>query len=482
MTGGRLSKTATLYARVSSAEQARPDATSVEQQLDRGASYADAMGWEVVERVRDDGITGSTSLAERPEGRRLLATDSEVVIFWSMDRFTRSASKGLADIEALEERGVSLVFVKEAIDTSTPSGRLFRTMLAAFAEFEREQIRDRNMSGRFGAAEKGRWAGGQLPFGYTLDEDGAIVIDPEEAEVIRKVFSLRVEGRSMPDIARHLNQRTQMTPRDRYDRRTGRKTLARFSPGSVRSYLLQTAYKGEPIVRDIAPAKGAEPRSFSYPAPVIIDPVEWERAQGSLVGRRIPDGAGEHRHTYGLSGRVKHAHPDLHTPPGFYGFVRGGRFYRCDAARSKPGRPANCPGIGLTRNRRKATAIDADWVEGSVLLWVLDNLGTPAMEVEGTGERDPAADENPPRGSGEWRGRLREEALAGAARTGPLSPWAVGELAHLADALDITAVLSEGDDYKHPTITLEVGNEEVHSRLGDWTLRWKLPSRPGVGE
>lgn len=524
------------------------------------------MGWDVVERYVDDGISGATSLNERPQGKRLLATTANVVIFWSMDRFTRSASRGLRDIEALEAGGTSLVFVKEAIDTSTPSGRLFRTLLAAFAEFERETIRDRNMSGRYGAAEKGRWATGRVPFGYRLDPDGDIVIDEAEAEVVRKVFALRREGRSIPDIAAFLNKKTSMAPRTRKDRRTGTAIPSRFSAGSVAFYLRNPAYRGDPIERSIAAAKGAAPQVFYFPVPAIVSAVDWEAAQAPLVGRRPVEGAGEKRRLYALSGRLFHGHQDRETPSTMYGHTRAlndtrVRYYRCSDSRSRPHKdPAFCPGLGRTPNGKDATSIDASWVEGAVLLWTLDNLGTPAqvvrflenterrltpaisiseaeeelarvqarrerwlglytdgliekaevdvqlraiavevaalerildghtvaiearervaltlgqllaLEVEDTDDQDPHADETPPRGSAEWRHKMRAEAISAYRRIAPLSEWAVEETRYLAEALDLSVVLSTGEDYLHPTLALEVGNEVIDQHLGGRTL------------
>ena len=561
MTTSTSTKRAALYARVSSAEQARPDATSIDQQLDRGANYAAAMTWDVVERISDDGITGSTSLSERPQGRKLLYLDTDVIIFWSMDRFTRSAARGLADIEVLEAKGISLVFVKEAVDTSTPSGRLFRTMLAAFAEFERETIRDRNMSGRFGGAEKGRWVSGQLPFGYGRDDNGDIAIREDEAEVVRKIFALRIEGLSMPAIAEHLNKKTDMRPRKRFNRRTGRIIPARFSPGSIKTYLSNEAYAGVPIERSIAPSKGAEAQTFYWETPAIVAMEDWHAAQASFLGRRP---AGDKRALYALSMRVSHKHPDAETPVSMFGVrLRRGRLYRCEASRRSG---MGCPGLGQTTNHRRATSIDAGWVEGSVLLWVIENLGTPSQVVafldaterrltpaisireaneelarikarrerwlglytDGLIERgeldlqlqaitveeaavqrvlvshtaaslsrntiaktlgelltmtittedgaDPAADEDPPRGSAEWRHRLRVEAIEAATRQGNLSAWAVEEAAHLITTLDITAVLSESDDYRRPVVTLEVGYEDVNRFLGGCSPRFRLTS------
>lgn len=272
-------KTAVVYARVSTAEQAL-DATSLDDQVERGEAYAKAMGWEVIGSVVDRGATGASALADRRMGKKLFTTEADVIITWSIDRFTRSAYKGLADIEALESAGKSLVFVKEAVDTSTPSGRLFRTMLTAFAEFEREQIRDRSMSGRFGAAEADKWPSGSLPYGYLFHpDDGDIVEDHSEATAIRLAFELRdTVGWGFAKIAEALNDQG-FHPRPRRDRSTGEMRTGQFSAGSIQTYITNEAYKGSGIKRNLSATLGGKRKVFTYPAPAIVTEDRWTRSQ-----------------------------------------------------------------------------------------------------------------------------------------------------------------------------------------------------------
>ena len=272
-------KTAAVYARVSTAEQA-VDATSLDDQVERCEAYAKAMGWDVIATYIDKGATGASALADRKQGKLLFGSGADVIITWSIDRFTRSAYKGLTDIENLEQAGKSLVFVKEAVVTSTPSGRLFRTMLTAFAEFEREQIRDRSMSGRFGAAEAEKWPSGSLPYGYLFHpDDGDIVIDHSEAVAIKAAFTLRVEhGWGFAKIAEHLNEGG-YHPRPRMDRSTGKQRVGKFSAGSIQTYITNEAYKGAGITRNLSATLGGKKKTFTYPAPAIVDERRWDAAQ-----------------------------------------------------------------------------------------------------------------------------------------------------------------------------------------------------------
>ena len=274
-----------LYARRSGSE----DNTSIQKQIEAGQREAERItGFTpaayVAKTYVDVGVSGATPFNERPEGR-LLMRDArrgkfDTVIFYSLDRFTRSTAAGLADFETMEdEYGLTLVFAKENIDTSTPSGKLFRTMLAAFAEFERDTIRDRHMAGRHLAAKSGQgWSTGAPPYGYLLNADGYLSIREDEAEVVRTMFEMRSIGMTLREIANHLNEHG-IEPRRRYSKHTGNPIAQVFGSGSVHAYLKQTAYKGDPITRRISPAFGQPAEVFEYPVPAIISEALWKKAQ-----------------------------------------------------------------------------------------------------------------------------------------------------------------------------------------------------------
>ena len=377
-----------IYARVSSAEQARPDATSIKKQLDAGLLEAERLRAfgdevEVVKQYADEGVSGAKPFEDRPQGFQLLLDAKrgkfDTVVFFSLDRFTRNATKGLADFERMEDDlGLNLIFAKENIDTRQASGKLFRTILAAFAEFERDTIRDRNMAGRYGKAKKGKgWATGMPPFGFRVGEDGDLEEEPDEADIIRQMFTMRANGASMPTIARELN-RQGLKPRERTDSKTGEPIPASFSPGSVNGYLKNDAYKGTPIARHIRPSKNQPPEEFLFPVPEIVPPKIWEKANAHSPSH-VPN-AGSKQNPYALSGRLWHVHTD-DTSATMYGTTRKTaagktRFYRCSASRERPGQEASCTGLGEAYGQ-EMTAVQSDWIESQALLWMLDMLSTP---------------------------------------------------------------------------------------------------------
>ena len=166
---------AATYARVSTQEQADPG-TSLDTQRDRTRAYVDAQGWELVAEYVDEGVSGAAD--RRPDLDRLMGEcrdgNVDVIVVAKLDRFTRS-SRHLANAMAeLEDLGVGFASLAESVDSTTASGRMFRTLLGAFAEFERERITERMMEGHRRIIEAGGWTGGPPPFGYRAVSSGTM--------------------------------------------------------------------------------------------------------------------------------------------------------------------------------------------------------------------------------------------------------------------------------------------------------------------
>ena len=182
---------------------------------------------------------------ERPELDRLLADAKagklDVVIFPSIDRAGRSV-KDIIEIDAmLRDAGVDIIFLREGIDTSTPTGELFRNIMAAVAQFEGRLIYERMSKGKRRKAAKGGYTGGWLPYGYRLN-DGRVVVVPKEAAVVERVFRWRAEGRTFASICGRLNSNGTKTKRNgKWRVSTVRGMLAN------RFYTGRTEFEGELI-------------------------------------------------------------------------------------------------------------------------------------------------------------------------------------------------------------------------------------------
>ena len=134
------------YARVSTQEQ----------NLDRQMDALKAAGCE---KIFQEKITGTK--ADRPEYVRLLDTlrEGDTLIIDSFSRLSRSTKELLDVVERLNGAGVNLISIKEKLDTTTPTGKLMLTMLAALSQFERDLIAERTMDGLKAARARGRKGG-----------------------------------------------------------------------------------------------------------------------------------------------------------------------------------------------------------------------------------------------------------------------------------------------------------------------------------
>ena len=152
-----MTKRAAIYVRVSTDKQ------TVENHLRELRHLAERRGWEVVEEYRDAGISGAKGRNDRPGLDRMLKDAQrrrfDVVMAWAIDRLGRSLIDLLRTIQTLEACGVDLYLDQQAIDTTTPVGKLMFQVTGAFAEFERSMIRQRVHAGLKRAVEAGKRLG-----------------------------------------------------------------------------------------------------------------------------------------------------------------------------------------------------------------------------------------------------------------------------------------------------------------------------------
>src|SRR6204780_4446032 len=149
----RKPRRAALYLRVST------DGQTVDNQRLALEAVCEQRGWQVVQVYTDNGISGAKGRNQRPGLDALLKDASrgrfDVVMGWALDRLGRSLLDLLDTLGELEAAGVALVLHEQAIDTTTPAGRMFFQITGAFAEFERAMIRSRVRAGLDRAKARG---------------------------------------------------------------------------------------------------------------------------------------------------------------------------------------------------------------------------------------------------------------------------------------------------------------------------------------
>ncbi len=161
-------KRAALYVRVST------DRQTVENQIAALAKVAEARGWQIVQTYSDQGISGAKGRKDRA-GLDAMLNDAQrgkfdVVMAWAIDRIGRSLVDLLGTIETLKACSVDLYLDQQAIDTTTPSGRLMLQMTGAFAEFERAMIQARIHAGLKRAVANGKTLGRPLNDPAAIDK------------------------------------------------------------------------------------------------------------------------------------------------------------------------------------------------------------------------------------------------------------------------------------------------------------------------
>jgi site-specific DNA recombinase len=192
------------YVRVSSEEQV--ENYSIPQQKEMIENYCKVRSWNLIKIYGDGGFTGANT--ERPALNEFLdnAGAYDAVVVYKIDRFSRSQKDMLNMIEVLKEKGCKFVSIQENFDTSTPLGMAMLGILAAFAQLEREQIKERMSLGRKGRTQKGLWrAGSNVPTGYDYI-DGHLVIREDEAVQIRKIFELFLKGWTINAIKEYMHE------------------------------------------------------------------------------------------------------------------------------------------------------------------------------------------------------------------------------------------------------------------------------------
>ena len=184
-----------IYTRKSSEEGLDQDFNSLDAQREACAAYVASQkgeGWKLLpQRYDDGGLSGGT--LERPALQRLLqdmaAGKVDLIVVYKVDRLTRSLTDFAKLVERFEAADTSFVSVTQQFNTASSMGRLTLNVLLSFAQFEREVTAERIRDKIAASKKKGLWMGGLPPLGYDAKER-TLVINPSEAETVRKIFAL----------------------------------------------------------------------------------------------------------------------------------------------------------------------------------------------------------------------------------------------------------------------------------------------------
>lgn len=324
---------AAIYARVSTDEQA-DHGTSLDEQVRRCEAYCVAQGWAIVATHREEGVSGT--LASRPQLDQLMYSakrgELDAIVVAKLDRWGRSMRHLSAVLGDLDDLHVRFASVAEAIDSSTPSGRLLRNVLGAIAEFEREAIIERTSSGLRAVARGGWWPGGPPPYGYRVERDAnrsRLVIDDREAATLRLAVDCIVDRRMTTwQTAAELNALGHVPRRS-----------PRWNHHNLRRLLLDgRALSGSWPYRRAGRSYGSSGEEIVVEIPAILTAERHDLLRASLARTSTGPGATARKSSYLLVGRIRSA-----CGGRMHGVAtRGTRVYRCASDRAEAGERCTC--------------------------------------------------------------------------------------------------------------------------------------------
>ncbi|MDD5044864.1 MAG: recombinase family protein [Candidatus Omnitrophica bacterium] len=240
-----------IYTRKSVSDGLERDFTTLDAQRESCESYIASQkneGWVCLPEEYDDGgFTGANT--DRPALQRLMtdikANKVTCVVVYKVDRLSRSLLDFAELLSVFEDHGVTFVSVTQHFNTQNSMGRLTLNILLSFAQFEREIISERTRDKMGAAKRKGKWIGGRPPLGYNIDKDKhKLVINPKEAELVRKIFDLYIEKRSLLSVTMIMNDLRYTTKQ--YTSETGKKFGGiQFTSNGIQLILRNPLYIGK---------------------------------------------------------------------------------------------------------------------------------------------------------------------------------------------------------------------------------------------
>jgi DNA invertase Pin-like site-specific DNA recombinase len=367
-----------IYTRKSSEEGLEQEFNSLAAQREACEAYIRSQqheGWVLARNRYDDGGFSGGNL-ERPALRQLL-TDIrggriDIVIVYKVDRLTRSLADFARLVEIFDAQAVSFVSVTQQFNTTSSMGRLTLNVLLSFAQFEREVTGERIRDKIAASKKKGMWMGGNVPLGYDPDER-ALVINPAEAETVRRIFALYRElgcVRRVKEEADRLGMKTKHRRMANGAERGGRS----FSRGHIYQLLANPIYAGR-----------IAHKGQLYPGqhPALIDNETW-----TAVRQQLAAIAGHHHRSLQavepslLAGLLVDAQGERFTPSHAVKKGRRYRYYVCTT-----------PVTEAAEEGMQSCRFAARDIEDCVISILIDALMTPARLLDALAIADIAGDQ-----------------------------------------------------------------------------------------
>ena len=195
-------RTAVIYARYSSERQ---NEQSIDGQIRIINQFAEKEGYTIIDTYIDRALTGRND--DRPSFQKMIADSSnkafQYVIVYKLDRFSRNRYDSAVYKKKLKDNGVRVISATENI-TDTPEGVIMESILEGYSEYYSKELAQKIIRGNYESRSKGQYTGGAVIYGYRIDQNKKYVVNKEEAEVVRKIFSDVANHKKIVDIVSDL--------------------------------------------------------------------------------------------------------------------------------------------------------------------------------------------------------------------------------------------------------------------------------------
>lgn len=246
--------------------------------------------WEMAGLFADEGITG-TSLQKRTEFNRMIAAckrgSIDIILTKSLSRFARNTVDCLETVRMLKARGIGVIFEKENIDTLTQSSEFIMTLFSGFAQAESESLSKNVTWGKQKSMEAGHVAFQyRALLGYQKGADGKPEIVESEAQIVRRIFRSYLDGSSLADIKRMLDNEGLLTARGvkTWSHQVIRNILT--NEKYIGDALLQKTYITDCISKKVKKNRGERPMYYvENNHPAIIPRDVFQRVQEEMARR-----------------------------------------------------------------------------------------------------------------------------------------------------------------------------------------------------
>ena len=266
---------AAIYLRVSTADQ------DYERQRIELEALAKSRGDNVkyVFEEKKSAVLSMDTREELTKMRQLTKDDVDIIYLWDITRLSRRSIDFINLVYEFANKGICLYFKDKNIITLDEDGNInamasiYLYMLGIFAQMDAENLKAKMKSGKEKSLLDGNSYTSNAPFGYYLDNK-KLYIKEDEAELVRMMYDLYIDGKTLNEIALQINSKNIVT-----------KTGVKWSTEVIRNMIINPVYKGKPEYRNYKKVNGKlqVDKVRTFDAPAIIDAGKWDLAQEQRI-------------------------------------------------------------------------------------------------------------------------------------------------------------------------------------------------------